>query len=183
MNLPATVAGDDRIRLFLALRLPEQTLDGLERWQRGLHGGRLVARAQLHVTLAFLGRRPRAELEPILAELRAAAAAARPIVLEPLRYRETRSVGMLVLRDGDGSAVTLAADLHGRLEQLGVYRAERRPWLPHVTVLRFQERPRLAPELPQLGRFTPSDAAAYLSRLSPSGAQYEVLEAVPLASP
>lgn len=183
MNLPATVAGDDRIRLFLALRLPEQTLDGLERWQRGLHGGRLVARAQLHVTLAFLGRRPRAELEPILAELRAAAAAARPIVLEPLRYRETRSVGMLVLRDGDGSAVTLAADLHGRLEQLGVYRAERRPWLPHVTVLRFQERPRLAPGLPQLGRFTPSDAAAYLSRLSPSGAQYEVLEAVPLASP
>ena len=28
---------------------------------------------------------------------------------------------------------------------------ERRPWLPHVTVLRFRERPRLDPPLPELG--------------------------------
>ena len=36
--------------------------------------------------------------------------------------------------------------------QLGVYRREARPWLPHVTVVRFRERPRLRPPLPELGR-------------------------------
>ena len=61
-----------------------------------------------------------------------------------------------------------------------VYERERRRWLPHVTVLRFRRRPGLRPALPELAPFVPSDAAAYLSRLRPGGAQYEVLEAVPV---
>ena len=176
------MGGDDRVRLFCALRLPDGTLDRLAAWQaRELPAGRLVPRGNLHVTLAFLGSRPRDELPAVAAELRAAAAAAvEPIALEPLRYRETRSVGMLVLDDADGRAAALARDLHERLERLGVYRPEAREWLPHLTVLRFRSRPRLRPSLPPLGRFTPSDAAAYLSRLSPSGAQYEVLQSFAL---
>lgn len=180
------MASDERIRLFCALRLPEPVLDGLERWQeelRGPHGlrdVRRVARSNLHVTLAFLGSRPRDELDGIVDALREAAALVEPVRFEPLRYRETRSVGMLVLSDDGGRATALAGDLHARLERLGVYRREARAWLPHVTVLRFRERPRLRPELPPLGRFAPSDAAAFLSRLSPAGAQYDVLESVPL---
>jgi 2'-5' RNA ligase len=170
------VGGDDRIRLFCALRLPEGVLDALERWQLQLTGGRIVGRENLHVTLAFLGHRPVRELPAVCVELREAATAAGPIVLEPTRYRETRSVGMIELRDEGGRAGALARDLHERLERLGVYRTEARTWLPHVTVLRFRQRPRLAPELPATGPFVPSDAAAFLSRLSPSGAQYEVLE-------
>src|SRR5439155_45705 len=65
--------------------------------------GGIVPREHLHVTLAFLGHRPREEVEPIAAELRAAAVAAAPIRFEPVRYRETRSVGMLVL-DDEGDA-------------------------------------------------------------------------------
>jgi 2'-5' RNA ligase len=87
---------------------------------------------------------------------------------------------MVVLLDRTGAAVGLAERLHERLEALGVYRRESRPWLPHLTVLRFRERPRLAPPLPETGTFVPSDAAAYLSRLHPSGARYEVLERVSL---
>jgi 2'-5' RNA ligase len=100
--------------------------------------------------------------------------------LEVERYRETRSVGMLVLRDGSGRASSLAEEVQVRLEELGVYRRESRPWLPHVTVLRFRERPRLRPAVPRLPPFPPSDAAAYLSRLHPSGARYEVLESFAL---
>ena len=85
---------------------------------------------------------------------------------------------MLTFDDEDGRAAALAADLHGRLEALGVYEPERRRWLPHVTVARFRERPRLQPALPELKPFVPSDAAAYLSRLRPGGAQYEVLESM-----
>ena len=87
---------------------------------------------------------------------------------------------MLVLRDDSGRAAALAGEVQERLEELGVYRREARPWLPHVTVLRFRERPRLRPSLPQLEPFHPSDAAAYLSRLHPSGARYEVLQSFAL---
>jgi 2'-5' RNA ligase len=63
-----------------------------------------------------------------------------------------------------------------------VYERERRPWLPHVTVLRFRERPRLDPPLPAVGAVAPSEAAALLSRLHPTGATYEILESCPLGS-
>ena len=86
---------------------------------------------------------------------------------------------MLTFDDEDGRAAALAADLHERLAALGVYEPRApRTWLPHVTVLRFRERPRLQPALPELEPFVPSDAAVYLSRLRPGGAQYEVLESV-----
>jgi 2'-5' RNA ligase len=182
----ATVEGGERIRLFCALRLPATVLDHLVEWQREeLSGGlpphgRLVSRENLHVTLAFLGHRPEGELEAIVGALRAAAEAAEHPLFSLRGYRETRSVGMLTFDDEGGRAAALAQDLFARLEALGVYEPERRKWLPHVTVLRFRNRPRLRPELPGLEPFAPSDAAAYLSRLRPGGAQYEVLESVAL---
>jgi 2'-5' RNA ligase len=132
------------------------------------------------VTLAFLGSRPAAELSPIVAVLRDACSTARRISLLPIAWRETRSVGMVVLRDTGDEAGALARRLHTGLEALGVYRPESRRWLPHVTVVRFRERLRLDPPLPQMGTFVPSGAAAYLSRLHPTGARYEVLERVSL---
>jgi 2'-5' RNA ligase len=173
--------GPGELRLFLALRLPDGVVAALDDWAAGaLDRGRRVPREHLHVTLAFLGNRPAGELPDILSALRAAAAAGGPFPLEAVRYRETRSVGMVVLDDPSGGASALAAALHDRLEELQVYRREARPWLPHVTVLRFRERPRLRPAPPALGTFVPSEAAAFLSRLHPSGARYEVLDSVRL---
>jgi RNA 2',3'-cyclic 3'-phosphodiesterase len=177
----ASVSGDERLRLFLALRLPDDVLDEVERWQRDhLRDVRAVRREHLHVTLAFLGHRPAGELEAIVGVLREAAVGAGEIRLAPARYRETRSVGMLVLEDDGGRAALLAGDVQERLERLGVYRREGREWLPHLTVARWRERPRLRLEPPPVRTFVPSDAAAYLSRLHPDGARYEVLESVAL---
>jgi RNA 2',3'-cyclic 3'-phosphodiesterase len=174
---PASVASDERLRLFLALVLPGDTLDVLTAWQAAhLRGGRIVPRENLHVTLAFLGSRPAGELGAVVGVLGRAAAAAGPVALEVERYRETRAVGMLVLRDLTGEATRLAEQVGKSLEQLGALRRERRPWLPHVTVLRHRSPPRLAPSLPGIGRVAPSEAAAFLSRLHPTGARYEVLE-------
>jgi RNA 2',3'-cyclic 3'-phosphodiesterase len=175
------VERDERLRLFLALRIPDDVLGEIERWQREqLPNVRLVRREHLHVTLAFLGHRPRGELDAILEALRQAAAGADEIRLTPVRYHETRGVGMLVLDDEGGRATALAGDLQELLEGLGVYRREGRQWLPHVTVARWRERPRLRPESPPQRTFVPSDAAAYLSRLHPDGARYDVLESVAL---
>jgi 2'-5' RNA ligase len=87
---------------------------------------------------------------------------------------------MLVFDDRTGEGGRLAERLYDGLERLGVYEREKRPWLPHVTVLRFRSPPKLDPVVPDLGTFEPSDAAVYISRLRRSGAQYEVLESVPL---
>jgi 2'-5' RNA ligase len=181
VNLPASVGDSERARLFCGLRLPDRALDTLSEWQADhIQQGRPVPRDHLHVTLAFLGHRSVEELESILGALREAAAAAGPIRLVPERYRETRSVGMLVLNDLGGQATRLAEDLQGRLEGLGVYEREARPWLAHLTVVRFRERPRLQPPLPDLGEVSPSDAAAYHSVLRSSGAQYVVVESFAL---
>jgi 2'-5' RNA ligase len=175
------VDADARLRLFCALRLPDDAIVRLGDWQRAeLRGGRLVPPGNLHVTLAFLGSRPAGELTAIANVLRAAALDTGPVRLRVRGYRETRSVGMLTLEDEGGRATALAGRLHAGLEALGAYRPEPRPWLPHVTVVRFQERPRLEPALPDLGEVAPSDAAVFISRLRPSGAEYESVETVAL---
>lgn len=186
MTSPASVGGDERLRLFLGLRLPEDALDVVEAWQRDhLERMRVVPREHLHLTLAFLGHRPAGELPGIVDALRSAAGRAEGgLRLTPVRYRETRSVAMLVCEDEGGRAGLFAADLQARLEALGVYRREGRPWLPHLTVGRFRERPGLRPDLANMGTYVliPSDASAYLSRLRPTGAEYEVLEKVALGA-
>jgi 2'-5' RNA ligase len=179
VSAAGTVEGHETLRLFLALEIPDDVAEELVRWRdRHLADGRPVA--GFHVTLAFLGARPRTEFDAILGALREAAALSERPTLAPVRYRETRSVGMLVLDDRSGAATALAERLHERLERLGAYRRESRRWLPHLTVIRFREPPGLRPPLPEIGPFAPSAAAAFLSRLHPSGARYEVLESCSL---
>ena len=178
MTGAGSVAGRERVRLFCALTLPDEALDALVAWQQDALrcDARAPGRDHLHITLAFLGHRPASDLEAVVGALREATSGVRSSpVLAPLRYRETRSVGMLMLSDEDERARSLAAAVHASLEALGVYEREARAWLPHVTVLRFHRAPRLRPPLPELGTFSPSGAAVYHSVLRPGGAQYEVL--------
>jgi 2'-5' RNA ligase len=179
------VKGDEHLRLFCALLLPSAAVEELVAWQsRELapFAGplRIVPSGNLHITLAFLGRSDAKRVPEIADALRAACAGRESPVLTPLRYRETRSVAMIVLADGEGRAAQLAERLWEGLERLGVYERESRKWHPHVTVARFRARPRLSPLVPDLGQVVPSDAAVMISRLRPGGAQYEVLESVSL---
>jgi len=176
------VAGDARIRLFCALQLPNGALDELVEWQeRHLPGaGRVVGRSDLHVTLAFLGARPAGEVQAIAEELRGASAGAAAVELRPRRYRETRSVGMLVCDDVGGAAAALAGDLQERLERLGVYRREARAWLPHVTLVRFREPAGVTAEAANMRSIHVVRSALYRSTLGPQGARYDALETAPL---
>ena len=175
--------GHERIRLFVALRLPDETVERFSAWQIAeldrASDARIVPPGNLHVTFAFLGSRPTGDIEPILALLRKLASSSERPLLAAGAYRETRSVGMVRLDDEGEHAARLAGRVGEGLEGLGVYERER-AWLPHVTVLRFRRPPRLKPAPPDLGRFSPSEVALYHSVLRPTGAQYEVVESIPL---
>jgi 2'-5' RNA ligase len=183
MNSDASVGGDERIRLFVAYTLAPGDRERLSAWQLAELAGsraRLVPPEQLHFTIAFLGRRPRLEVEPIAEVVRGAVKGAGPMPLVLSGYRETRSVGMLVFEDESGEATRVAEAIQRGLEEIGSYEREARSWLPHITVSRFRRRPRLQPELPVLGKIMPSEAAAYHSVLRRDGAQYDVLRSVAL---
>lgn len=170
----------DRLRLFCGLLLPRTAAAELPQWQAAsLPAGRIVPPENLHVTLAFLGSRPSGDLASVASALRAAAPGAGGILLSVRGYRETRSVGMLVLEDDGGRARAFAERLQDGLESRGLYRREARPWLPHLTVLRFRDRPWLAPPVPEL-ELAPSDAAVFISRPDPGGVRYDAAEIVPL---
>jgi 2'-5' RNA ligase len=183
MSSGASVAGDERIRLFVAYTLAPGDRDRLSAWQRAELSesrARLVPPEHLHFTIAFLGLRPVVEVDAIAGVISSAAAGTGPMPFELRRYRETRSVGMLVFEDTTGEATQVAVRIQQGLEEIGAYEREARLWLPHVTVLRFRKPPRLRPELPEMGTVVPSEVAAYHSVLRRDGAQYEVLQAVAL---
>ena len=117
------------------------------RWQARelVAQARIVPPEHLHVTLAFLGSRPAAELPAIAGALGEAAAAARPFELErralprDAQRRHARPLATSPARRG-----RLAAACTSGWRSSACTGAEQRPWLPHVTVVRFRERPAAA---------------------------------------
>jgi hypothetical protein len=125
MDSSANVVGDERMRLFVAYTLAPDDRERLSAWQRtelAESRARLVPQEQLHFTVAFLGQRPREEVEPIFEVIRRAAQGAGPMSLELSRYRESRSVGMLVFEDNNGESTRVAETIQRRLEEIGVYK-------------------------------------------------------------
>jgi 2'-5' RNA ligase len=187
---PAAERGEERVRLFVALELPDEARDALVDWQsralHGLDGVRAIARSDLHATLCFLGWRWEREIDAI----RDACAVVAPYGAVELRVGEAtwlphRRPRVLAVELEDAGALARAqAALSEVLEAGGWYRPEKRPYLAHVTVARVghgARAPRRAPpDLPKLG-FRATRVSLYRSRLSRSGARYDVIGSVELA--
>jgi RNA 2',3'-cyclic 3'-phosphodiesterase len=194
-------AGEERVRLFVALELPDAAREALVRWRQsalseasGVAGGsgaprlRLVRPEDLHATLCFLGSRRAAEIEPIGAAC--GVVAGEPPVEsalgEPLWLPRRRPRVLAVsLRDAEGALARLHRSLSAALVAGGWYATESRPFLAHVTVARVGGDARLRPpELasPPADPIRCSRVTLYRSRLSPAGARYEPLTTVELGS-
>lgn len=181
---------DPRVRLFVALELPDEVRDLLVSWRDeavGQMGGlRLLEAEQLHVTLCFLGWQPADATEAIAAACRAAASpralsvrVADAVWLPPRRPR----VLAVRLDDPDGGLVRLQSELSDRLRDGRWYAPERRPYMPHVTVARTRRgaavRPIALPAPPSLS-FTARQITLFRSQLGASGARYAPLARVSL---
>lgn len=183
--------GDERVRLFVALDVPQSARDALRRWRtkalQGISGVRPVAEEGLHATLCFLGWRPEAEIEPIRDACVVLTAEVAPeLALGESVWLPQRSPRLLAveLRDHQGRLARAQATLSAVLAAGGWYQPEKRPYFAHVTVARVGRSVRVSrqaslPPAPQIS-FRASSVTLYRSRLLRSGARYEPLGTVEL---
>ena len=181
---------DERVRLFVALELPEPIRAALIAWrEHALRGERYIrslGAESLHVTLCFLGWRDGAEIAAIAAACGAVAAEPAPALsLGNPRWLPPRRPRVLAveLLDRDGVLTRAQALLSQVLATGGWYQPEKRPYLPHVTVARTARgRPPARDPLPPPAgtEFYASRVTLYRSRLLRSGARYEPLAMVEL---
>jgi 2'-5' RNA ligase len=173
--------------MFVALDLTAANRAALAAWRDGLVSGRTdlrpVPEAQLHVTLAFLGWQDESAAERIAAAAFEAAGEVAPVLVpaavRAVPPRDPRLFA-LDLEDEGGHAASLQAGVAAALESARVYRPERRPFWPHVTLARVKKRERRVPGLPEgpappPGPYVGPELTLYRSVLRPQGALYEPL--------
>lgn len=189
-ELPAN--RDERVRLFVALELPEQICDALIAWRDRSVGRmrqlRRLPAESLHATLCFLGWQDAGQSDAIAAACAALAPEPAPLLsLGDPRWLPPRRPRVLAVELGDhGGALTRAQALLSEvLAAGGWYEPEKRPYLAHVTVARVAHGDRAPreplPEVPS-AEFHGSRVTLYRSRLRRSGASYQPLATVELRS-
>jgi RNA 2',3'-cyclic 3'-phosphodiesterase len=185
--------------MFVALDLPERVREDIVSWGRielvdpAL---RRVGAESLHLTLAFLGSRPPEDVERITEVLEEFAEI--PILTElgsPVGRPERGRPRLIALPALSGTCYAverLQADLSELLAMERLYKPEKRPFWPHVTVARVraeeggsrQPHPIEVPTGPGptagTGLFDAVRISLYRSELQPSGARYVPLAQVQL---
>jgi len=185
-----------RARLFVALDLPDEVREGIVAWgRRELRDPalRAVRSESLHVTLAFLGYLPEKEvgrLGEIVEGLRSPA----PVIQlgDPVGKPLGRNPRLFALPVDSPGAIVLQSELQEKLVAARLYKPEKRPFWPHVTVARVKpegrgsKRPRHVERPPDglpKDLLQPTRAVRtrlYRSELKPSGAEYLPLAQVEL---
>lgn len=189
---------ETRVRLFVALDLPDGIKAGIATWgKRELRDPalRAVAEQALHITFAFLGHRPEAEVDEIASVVaESGGPAATVALLEPQQRPLGGRARVFALPARSEGALALQAGLRERLVAAGLYEAESRPFWPHVTVARVRaegrgsRRPALVEKPPKslsqdlLQPFEAVRLSLYRSELQPRGARYVPLAQVELSA-
>lgn len=185
-----------RARLFVALDLPDQLREEIVAWGRGALADpalRPVAPESLHITLAFLGYRPDKGIDRI-AELMRESVGPAPWVelLDPEQRPPRGRAGLYALPVLSPGTESLQAGVAQGLAEASIYKIEKRPFWPHVTVARVRpegrgsRRPAVVSEPP--GKLPEGLSEAricrrmtlYRSELQPTGARYVPLAQVQL---
>jgi 2'-5' RNA ligase len=196
-----------RSRLFVALDLPDWVREGLGEWQREVLAGERALRPSrsetLHMTLAFLDWRAERDIDRI-AEAALGLEATAPLVRllpEPVAVPRNRPRLFAIDAESD-ETIALQARVEARLVEARLYKPEKRPFWPHLTVARVraekpppgQRRRRWAkpvrldfvPEALSEALQEPFRAVRltlYRSHLRPTGAEYEPVAQLELPPP
>jgi 2'-5' RNA ligase len=186
-----------KLRLFVALELPDAARAALAAFRDAAADPavwRPLPDGSLHLTLAFLGHRPEADVPAVVDALRGQALRAPRLVLGEalaLPPRRPRVLTAEVL-DPDGTLGDLQAAVSRDLAAAALYEPETRPYRPHATVARLRpdarppretrgQTPRFTAGSPEPLEFHGEALTLFQSQLRRGGAQYEALARFPLS--
>ncbi len=185
--------------MFVALDLPDRILDDIDAWGKGELADptlRRVPRQSLHVTLAFLGDTPVAEVERIEHAMEMVAEHRILLELEGPVGRPQRGRPRLVALPVNSNPVMVRqAELAEWLAFQRLFEPQKRPFWPHVTVARVRaegsgSRRPLAAAIPSgpsptagTGWFDAVRVSLYRSEPQSSGTHYVPLAQVELPVP
>jgi RNA 2',3'-cyclic 3'-phosphodiesterase len=180
-----------RVRLFVALDLPEAIREAIVAWQRAelepVPELRVVPPGNLHVTLVFLGWQRERDIEPIMAALGDLGTQAPELAFVPevaARGGTKSRPRLFALETSGEGAAGVQAEVEERLVSARFYEPEKRPFWSHVTVARVRaerrgsKRPALVSRWPGRlpeGLLSPFEAVRvrlYRSILRSQGAEY-----------
>lgn len=187
----------DEIRAFVAVRLAPEIDDAIARFQaklRRLRGEISWTRpAAFHLTLRFLGNRvPPPLIEQISRGLRVIAAGTVPFTIQARgagAFPSLNRVRVIWIGLAGPALLPLAAQVEALAVRCG-FEPERRAFTPHLTIGRVRNpapNPRLRKALEEaaeldFGSCRIRQMALYRSNLSPHGATYEALAALPFGA-
>ena len=153
----------------------------------GLDDLRILPAEQLHVTVVFLGNVADAAIAELAAEMASVTAREPPFVLEVVNARpapERRPRMLWAVLGPSDPLVRLSRSLHETARHAAPDRAKPLRGSPHITLARYRRPlPGLsAMELPPMERrIDVTELQLVRSNLSPKGARYETVSALPLA--
>lgn len=185
-----------RVRLFVALDLPDRVRAGIAAWGRGALADpalRPVKPESLHITMAFLGYLAEKEIPRLGKIVEASLAPAPAIELgDPVPRPERGRSRLFALPAESPGTIAVQAALEQRLVAARLFKPEKRPFWPHVTVARVRreergsKRPALVEKRPgplpvDLSQsFRVVRLTLYRSQIQPQGAHYTPLAQVEL---
>jgi 2'-5' RNA ligase len=180
-----------RARLFVALDLPEPVRERIVAWQRAELTDpalRVVGAQNLHVTLAFLGYLPEKAIGAVAGLVHRVRGPAPRIKLAPEPVGRPKGRPRLFALDArSAQTVDLQAELERALVAERLYKPEKRPFWPHVTVARVRPEARGSKRPARVKRppgsipeplwevFFGVRVTLYRSTLRPQGAEYAPL--------
>ena len=169
------------MRLFFAVWPPEPAAQALHRWAVATQadiGGRAIAEANVHLTLAFLGAVEVEALERAIAAGRRVTGESLRLPLTEARYWPKSRIVWVGPKETPQPLATLAAALERELIAAG-FELDSPGFVAHVTVLRDVPRLRGLPELPHV-EWPITEFVLARSSPSAAGSVYTILERFPL---
>jgi 2'-5' RNA ligase len=176
-----TAPGPERLRLFFAIWPPELAAAALHGWAattQGAVGGRAIAAANIHLTLAFLGSVPAGRLDVAIEAARRTRGASHALPLTEARYWPRSHIVWVGPKATPPPLAALALELQRELAVAG-FKLDEREFVAHVTLLRDVPRLRGLPGLPDV-EWPIDEFVLACSATAAAGSVYTILERFPL---
>jgi 2'-5' RNA ligase len=171
----------ERLRLFFGIWPPAPAALALHGWAvatQATVGGRAIAAANIHLTLAFLGSVPAERLEHAIAAGRRVRGDRTELLLTEARYWPRSRLVWVGPKTTPAPLAGLAAELQRELAALAIH-VDEREFVAHVTLLRDVPRLRGLPDLPEV-EWPITEFVLARSVTAAAGSVYTILERFPL---